>query len=225
MSVIIPCRNEAGTIQQTVAAVARLPGVAEILVVDDGSQDDTARLAKEAGARVLRQPPRGKGEAVALGLRHAHHEILLLVDGDLRETAGTLGPLLEPLQSGRADMTIGVFPPTGKGGGFGVAVRFARWAVKKLTGRELQAPLSGQRAIHRPILPLLHIDGGFALEMGLNLDALRAGLRVEEVLLPESASHAVTGRSLWGFWHRGRQLVAIVRAILFRWQPKRRRSH
>ncbi|MBT9259301.1 MAG: glycosyltransferase family 2 protein [Clostridiales bacterium] len=217
VSAIIPCRNEAKSIQETVAAVKSLPGVEEILVVDDGSKDGTARLAEEAGATVLRQPPRGKGEAVALGIRHAEGEILLLVDGDIGGTARTFGLLLDPLQEGRADMTIGVFPPTGKGGGLGLAVGLARVAVKLLTGRELRAPLSGQRALHRRILPHLRMDGGFSLEMGLNLDALWKGFRVEEVLLPESAPHAVTGKSLRGFIHRGRQLWAILKAVAVRW--------
>ena len=88
----------------------------------------------------------------------------------------------------------------------------ARWGIARLTGRVLQAPLSGQRAFAARHLPLLTpLEPGFGLEVGMDIDALRAGLRVLEV--PTTMAHAATGRDWAGFRHRGRQLLHILRAL------------
>jgi len=84
--------------------------------------------------------------------------------------------------------------------------------VARLTGRVLAAPLSGQRAFRADHLPLLlPLEPGFGVEVGMDIDALRAGLRVLEV--PTAMQHAATGRDLAGFRHRGRQLAHILRAL------------
>jgi hypothetical protein len=96
--------------------------------------------------------------------------------------------------------------------GFGLALRTARWGVARLTGRVLKAPLSGQRAFAAAHIPLLMpLEPGFGLEVGLDIDALWAGLRVLEV--PTTMAHAATGRDWAGFRHRGRQMAHILRAL------------
>jgi glycosyl transferase family 2 len=103
-------------------------------------------------------------------------------------------------------------PPPVARGGFGLALRTARWGVARLTGRVLEAPLSGQRAFRAAHLPLLTpLEPGFGLEVGLDIDALWGGLRVVEV--PTSMAHAATGRDWAGCRHRGRQLAHILRAL------------
>jgi uncharacterized protein YheU (UPF0270 family) len=109
-------------------------------------------------------------------------------------------------------------------GGFGLALRTARWGVARLTGRVLRAPLSGQRAFVAVHLPLLTpLEPGFGLEVGLDIDALWAGLRVMEV--PTSMAHAATGRDWAGFRHRGRQLAHILRALWRRQKAKGKRQN
>ena len=221
VSVIIPAYNEGPRIGPTVRAVRKaLADVnAEILVVDDGSPDDTAAQAESANAtKVIRQPQnRGKGEALMTGIRSARGEILLLLDGDLGDSAAECDKLLGPVLAGEADMAIARFPalPSGKGG-MGSVVRLARWGSQKLGGQTLAAPLSGQRALTRSAWERLgHIETGFGAEVGLNIDALRAGLRVVEV--QTQMSHRVTGRDWRGFVHRGRQFAAVARVLLRRW--------
>lgn len=225
VSVVIPAYREAERIGETVtavrAALARGGWEGEVLVVDDGSPDDTAAAAERAGARVLRQPRnRGKGTALTAGLAAARGDLLLLLDADLGRSAAAALPLLQPVAAGGADMSIAVLQPSAgeavpRGGGFGLVMGLAHWGVRR-AGGTLRAPLSGQRALTRAAWERIgRLDPGFAVEMGLNLDALRLGLRVVEVPLP--LSHRVTGRDWAGFRHRGRQFLAVLGALLRRW--------
>ena len=133
VAVVIPARNESDRIEATVAGAAGLPGVDLVIVVDDGSADDTAERAGRAGATVLRHS-RNRGKAAAMetgaeavrllettdappGAHRARH--LLFLDADLGETASAAGPLTEPVRAGEADMTIAVFTERVRQGGHG----------------------------------------------------------------------------------------------------------
>lgn len=204
LTVLVAARDEEGRIGGTVAALREAFPEAEVLVADDGSRDATAVEAESAGAIVLRLPRRGKGQALSAGERGAAPGRLLLCDADL---TGTLGPLLE---SG-ADVAVAAFAKR-QGGGFGFAKRTARALVRLRTGLDWREPLSGQRALSRqaraacfPLAP------GFGCEVRMTIDAVRAGLVVEERELP--LCHRATGRDLRGFAHRGRQLLDALLAV------------
>ena len=103
------------------------------------------------------------------------------------------------------------------GGGFGIALRFARWAIRNRCGYEATAPISGQRAMRTEVLrAVLPFAAGYGMEIGMTVDAVRAGYRVTEVEL--DLEHRATGRTLAGFVHRGRQLRDFTRA----WWARRR---
>lgn len=221
VSVVIPAYREADRIAATVGGVRRafapLPEAVtglEILVVDDGSPDRTGALAEAAGARVLRLPVNsGKGAALLAGLPQAAGDVLMMLDADLGESAAEATRLLAPILSGRADMTVATFPRLG-GGGFGLVKRLAAWGLRHGGAPAMAAPLSGQRALTRAAWERIgRLDPGFGLEMGLNLDAARAGIRVVEV--PTEMTHRITGRNWAGFRHRARQFRDIA-ATLFR---------
>ena len=220
-SVLIPAFNEEDRIAATVRAVSGLRGVSEVIVIDDGSTDKTAGSAAEAGpARVLSLPRnRGKGAALDAGLREAREPVILMLDGDLGESAAHAQPLLDSVLAGQADMAVAVFPELVSrdgGGGLGLALRLARWGIRVLTGVSFLAPLSGQRALDRRIVESMGgFGGGFGVETALSGWAAAGGWRVVEVSLP--MSHRRTGRDLRGFLHRGRQLVHIARALLWLW--------
>ena len=112
---IVPAKDCADSIAATVDALRRVPAVSRVLVVDDGSADDTTDVARAAGADVLRLPLNvGKGEAVAAAVRAAPDaEIYLLVDADVGATAIEAERLLESVVAGDADMTVGVLPSAG----------------------------------------------------------------------------------------------------------------
>lgn len=210
VSVLIPARDEEQRVAETVRAAARLPGVVEVVVVDDGSRDATAARARAAGARVIRLERNvGKAGAVRAAWPATRADLVLLLDADLGATAAGAAPLLAPVQAGEADMTIGRFPARAWRGGFGLAVGLARLGVRWATGRALAAPLSGQRAVRRQVLAAVACWGrGWGLEVALDLAALAAGFRVVEV--PVQLDHRRTGRDLRGFVHRGRQLLDVA---------------
>jgi glycosyltransferase involved in cell wall biosynthesis len=194
-----------------------LKSVNQIIVVDDGSTDSTAREAERAGADVLSLGRnRGKGEAMNAGARASSGEALLFLDADLGDSAAEAGKLLDPVLTDEADMVIADFPKgSGTGGGFGLAVCLARAGIRLRTGREMSSPLSGQRALRRELFDAVGgIAPGFGAEVALTIDALRRGFRVVEV--PVQMTHRVTGRDWSGIRHRARQFSHIARALLRR---------
>jgi len=211
---VIPAWNEAGRIGATVRALRSVPEVGDILVVDDGSTDATAAEAAGAGARVLRLPRRrGKAAAVRRGLEAVGSPVILLLDADLGDSAAHAGALLAPVLAGEADMTVGRLPPSGRGGGFGLVVGTARWALRRLAGVGLDQPLSGQRALRRDALAAVRTWGwGFGLELALSLQVLRAGFAVREV--DTAFAHRVTGFAWRHLLHRARQLAHVWITLL-----------
>ena len=223
---LLPAYNEAARIGATVAALRGRREIARIVVVDDGSSDDTAARAREAGAdQVITQPNGGKGAALTTAYRAAPDaDIFLLLDGDLGASAAECIKLLPPLWNNQADMAIGLLPPdpafaaSGRRGGAGLVVRLARWGIHRRTGQTFAQPLSGQRAVRRAVLeaalPGGTFAGGFGVEVGLTLGVLAAGFRVQEV--PTEFRHHVTASDWTGLRHRARQLRDVAQVVLAR---------
>ena len=215
---IVAARNEADRIGATLDALsAAFPG-ASIWVADDASEDDTQAVALAHGAHVVsRGRPHGKGGNVTAAVQAAlsdaeaaSAELALVCDGDLGESAAVLAGLVAPVRGGDCDLAIAAFARR-VGGGFGVALRFARWAIRSRSGYEAGAPISGQRAMRTELLrELLPFARGYGMEIGMTVDAVRGGHRVCEVEL--DLEHRATGRTLGGFAHRGRQLRDFTRA-------------
>lgn len=214
VTALIPAHNEADSIAATIAAVKTIEDVNTILVIDDASSDDTARIAEDTGARVIRLAHNvGKGAALEYAAKRCEDaEIVLLLDGDLGESAEQAGKLLDPVLAGEADMTIARFPrPTGKAG-FGLVKNMAREAIAREGSFDAQAPLSGQRAITRTCLDAIRpFLSGYGVEVGLTIRALRKGYRLLEV--ETTMTHAATGRDLKGFIHRGKQYIHVRSAL------------
>ena len=207
--VIVAARNEADRIGATLDALRSAFPEAELWVGDDASEDGTGEVALAHGARVVgRGRPHGKGgnmTAVATAaLDGSDAELALVCDGDLGESAATLKELVETVAEGGCDLAVAAFARR-VGGGFGVALRFARWAIASRSGYVAGAPISGQRAMRTEVLrAVLPFADGYGMEIGMTVDAVRAGYRVGEVEL--ELEHRATGRTLGGFLHRGRQL-------------------
>jgi glycosyltransferase involved in cell wall biosynthesis len=221
VAVVIPAKNEADRIAATVTAALTIPGVVLVVVVDDGSSDQTSRLAMQAGAQVVRHPRnRGKGAAMttgaaAVGRMLDGEHALLFVDADLAESAAATAPLVGPVLAGDADMTIALLPPQGPGGGHGFVVRLARSGILAATGWTATQPLSGMRCLTRQAFEVARpLAAGWGVETGLTIDLLTAGLRVVEV--PCDLAHRVTGSNWRGQVHRGRQYRDVLRALLQR---------
>ncbi|HSR84044.1 MAG TPA: glycosyltransferase [Streptosporangiaceae bacterium] len=231
LAIIIPAKNEADSITATVAAATTLAGADIVVVVDDGSADDTAAAAAAAGAHVVKHARnRGKSaametgaEAVRLiesgaagpvvtgpGPRH-----LLFLDADLAGSAAEAGPLVEPVRTGKADMTIAVFTTRVRKGGFGVVTSTSGAGIKRATGWRPAQPLNGQRCLTRAAFTAaLPLAAGWGAETGMTIDLLRKGMRVIEVPVP--LSHRATGNDWRAQIHRLQQLADVVRALAAR---------
>jgi hypothetical protein len=202
-AILVAARDEADRIAVTIASLREdFPG-AEIVVVDGASRDGTAQRAEDAGAVAIRLARTGKGEALSAGERAAAPGPLLLCDADLRGS-------LTKLRQSRADLAVAAFARR-SGGGFGIAKRVARELIRLRTGYRAREPLSGQRLLsERARAACFPLAPGFGCELRMTIDAVRAGLEVEEVEL--DLEHRPTGRDAGGFAHRGRQLLDALLA-------------
>jgi glycosyltransferase involved in cell wall biosynthesis len=210
--VIVSAFEEADRLPGTLAALRdAFPG-ARIVVADDASTDGTAAVAVAEGAEVVTAPRNmGKGGATTLAAERVLHRawepeppVFVLCDGDLADTARHLPALADAVRRGEADLAVASFARK-VGGGFGLAKGFARWAIRRRCGLELDAPISGQRALSGEAFRVaVPFAPRFGMEIGMTVDIARAGLRVREIELP--LAHRATGRTWRGFVHRGRQL-------------------
>jgi glycosyltransferase involved in cell wall biosynthesis len=163
---IVPAYNEAGSISSVIAEIRSADPELEIVVVDDGSIDGTAQLARAAGARVLQLPYNlGIGAAVQTGLRYACEEgydVAVQIDGDGQHDARELAQLLEPVVSGRADIAVGTRFAGARsyraslGRRIGIAL-FAG-AVSLIVRQRVTDTTSGFRAMNRRGICLFALD-------------------------------------------------------------------
>jgi glycosyltransferase involved in cell wall biosynthesis len=222
LAAIVAARNEADRVGETVRALREAFPGARVWVADDASEDGTAEAAMLAGAEVVRRGrSHGKGGNVTAAAEAALSvqpppRIVLLCDGDLAASAARLGPLVAAVEREECDLAVAAFSRR-LGGGFGLALGFAHWAIQRLCGLDTQAPISGQRALRtealRAVLPLAK---GYGMEIGMTVDAVRAGYRLREYEL--DLEHRATGRDFKGFLHRAGQLRDFALVFFARWR-------
>ena len=221
VAVIIPAKDEVRRIAATVRAARAIPHVDLVLVVDDGSEDGTQDVARDAGAVVVRHSHnRGKAAAMETGaaivaMRDAPGRaprLLLFVDGDLAESAVNTAPLVAPVREGEADMSIALLPPQPGAGGRGIVVGAARRAIASMTGWTPVQPLSGMRCLTREAFEAATpLARGWGVETGLTIDLLRLGYVAVEV--PCDLRHRPSGTDLRGQLHRASQYRDVVLAV------------
>jgi glycosyltransferase involved in cell wall biosynthesis len=217
LAAIVAARNEADRIGETVRALRAAFPEARVWVADDASEDGTAEAALAAGAEVVsRGRPHGKGANVSAAAEAALSvpllpRLVLLCDGDLGASAARLAPLVEAVREGECDLAVAAFSRR-VGGGLGLALAFARWAIRRRCGLETEAPISGQRAMRAEVLrAALPFAPSYGMEIGMTVDAVRAGYRLSEYEL--DLEHRATGKDLAGFVHRARQLRDFARVF------------
>jgi glucosyl-3-phosphoglycerate synthase len=180
VSVVIPALNEAQHIAGVVRYAWADPRTAEVIVVDDRSTDETARLASEAGARIVTSDVRGKGSSMRDGVDAALWPYVVFLDGDLSDLApGIVSRLVAPLRTERADLVKAQF---GRSGG-----RVTELTAKPLIQtffpelRHVTQPLGGIVAARRSLLERLHFENDYGVDVGLLLDAHMQGAKVLQV--------------------------------------------
>lgn len=224
VAVVIPARNESKSVAATVRACRALPGVDLLVVVDDGSDDNTGEFARQAGAVVVRHAvSRGKASALETGVRvvamrdlpDGKPRHLLFLDADLGESALDATALIEAVQMRQADCAVAVLPRQAGAGGHGFVTGLARKAITRATGWRPQAPLSGQRCITREAInTVMPFADGWGVEVGMTIDLLVAGYTIQE--LPCDFTHRATGNDVTGYLHRLNQYHDVWRAVTWR---------
>lgn len=184
ISIILPAKNEAAAIGATLASIRQHYPDAELIVVNDGSTDSTAEVAKAAGARVVNHPySKGNGAAIKTGARAAHGDILVFMDADGQHDAADIPRLLATLEEGH-DMVVGARQKgsqasMGRGLANGLYNRLASW----MTGHRVADLTSGFRAVRagkfREFLYLL--PNGFSYPTTSTMAFFRAGYSVAYV--------------------------------------------
>jgi glycosyltransferase involved in cell wall biosynthesis len=192
VEIVLPCLDEAAALP---SVLAKLPPGWPVLVVDNGSTDDTAAVARDWGARVVVEPRRGYGAAVHAGLRHARADLVAVLDGDGSLDAAMLPPLADAVRAGRADLAVGRRVPTGPG----------VWPWHARAGNAVIAALLRSRGVpvhdiapirvarREALLELGVADRAFGYPLELLMRAGRAGWRIEEV--PVRYTRRAAGRS------------------------------
>jgi len=216
--VVVAARNEADRLPATLAALADGFPDAEVVVADDASTDRTADVALAHGAKLVnRRRAHGKGANVTAAVesllgRRAEPDpsTFLLCDADLGASAAALEPLVAAVERDDCDLAVAGFRRR-VGGGFGIALGFARWAIERRCGYRATAAISGQRAMRADVVrSLIPFAAGYGMETAMTIDAVRAGYTIREIEL--DLEHRATGRTPGGFLHRARQLRDIARA-------------
>jgi glycosyltransferase involved in cell wall biosynthesis len=220
VTVVIPALNESGAIAGVVGQLQQSATWREILVIDDGSTDDTGARAAAAGARVIRHPYRkGNGAAVKTGIRHATGDYVLIVDGDAQHQPSDAPRLVARL--GEYDLVIGARSGRTQAG---LARRLGNatlnWLASFLTGHRIPDLTSGFRAARREgLLEFLHLlPNGFSTPTTTTLAFLKAGYNV--AFEPVEARPRV-GTSKIRFSRDGVKFFLIVLRIVTIFSPLR----
>lgn len=225
VAAIVPAKDEADLVAATVTALLSLDDIDLVVVVDDGSSDETGTIAAASGAIVVRHPiNRGKAAALETGVARlveeetrldAAEHVLLFADADLADSAAHLSPLLQPVLAGSADLAVANIPRSASSLGSGRVVRLARAQIEAMTGRTIEQPLNGMRALTRQAFDdATPLASGWGVEAAMLVDVLRSGRRVIEV--PIDLTHRRTGNDLKGRLHRAGQLRDVSTALLAR---------
>jgi glycosyltransferase involved in cell wall biosynthesis len=184
LSIVLPAKNESAAIEKVVADARSVFPDAEILVVDDGSDDDTAELAEKAGAIVIRHPVSlGNGAAVKSGARVAQGELIAFMDGDGQHSARDFKPLIEKIDAG-FDMAVGA---RHAGGHANLGRLFANGFYNELasimSGQKIMDLTSGFRvaraALFRRFIYML--PNGFSYPTTITMAFLRSGFPISFV--------------------------------------------
>ncbi len=220
---IVPALNEERSVGRVIDEIKAFDGGFDIVVVDDGSVDRTAAVAREHGARVLRLPFNlGIGGAVQTGFRYAWengYDVAVRVDGDGQHDASQLDAVLAPVLAGDADIAVGSrFAPCDDRSGYRssrsrrVGIRLLAWIVSLLVGQRVTDTTSGFQALNRLGIQLFAADYPHDYpEVEATVMLAKHRLRLAEV--PVSMRERASGRSSIGALHSVYYMVKVLLAI------------
>jgi glycosyltransferase involved in cell wall biosynthesis len=217
VSVLLPAHDEAGTIEDVVRRCqASVPGLLEVLVIDDGSRDGTGELAMQAGARVIRlEPNQGKGVALRRGLSEARGDVIVLLDADGQDEPEDIPQLLRALGEGVTMVVGSRFLGTFSDGAITPLNRLGNQTLTALLnllhGARLTDTQAGFRAFRRSFLDGLVLTAvRYDIEVDLLISALESEGQVVEVPVRRLARSY--GSSDLGSFRDGTRILARILA-------------
>lgn len=221
VTIVIPAKNEAATVTPIVGRCRQF--AADVILVDGHSGDETARLAAEAGARVLTDRGKGKGDAIRTAIPHIKNPITVFVDADGSHRLDDLARLVEPIVRGEADHVSASRLIGGSSelhGGFDEFFRLAGSAfvtacINRWFGVRLSDTQNGFRAIRTDVLRELDLaENKTTIEQEMIIKTLKRGYRVAEI--PSHELPRLHGRSHITPWRAApRYLYSLARYLLF----------
>lgn len=180
VTVIIPARNEEKTIQKVVKLVQKSKLVNQIIVVDNNSLDNTAKLAQNAGAYVVHCPQQGKGYAMEEGLKYSINDIVVYIDADISNYSKDLiEKLSEPILDNKADFVKSMFDRTG-----GRVTELVAKPMLEILFPEIHKfsqPLSGMIAGRKSFFEQIVFEKDYGVDIGILLDMIHINARIKEV--------------------------------------------
>lgn len=211
----VPVYNEADRIGDTVAGLKNVDLIDEILIINDGSVDNTAKIIKKLNVSIITVPQnQGKGYAMKIAIKKMDYDYIAFVDGDLGFTSTEVVKLIEPVVSGEVDFTIAKFDIPKIKGGFGFVKDLAKKGVFFHTREEMDTSLSGQRVYRKEVIESMrYIPTHYGIEVAMTIQAINNGYKFKEI--PVSMTHRYSDRSFKGFKHRGRQFWDIFKTLLY----------
>ena len=181
LSIILPAKNEADGLRQVLPAVRLLHPDAELIVVDDGSTDDTVAVAKNCRARIVSHPRSlGNGAAVKSGARTALGDVIVFMDADGQHKPEDISRLLAELDAG-CDMAVGARSMASQAGAHrALANTFYNWLATWMVGQTVSDLTSGFRAVKTTLFRkyLYLLPNGFSYPTTITMSFFRAGFVV-----------------------------------------------
>ena len=222
VAVVIPALNEEQSLPHVLRA---LPAVGATLVVDNGSTDTTAQIAKQLGASVLFEPLRGYGNACKTGIAEAHRRglsIVVILDADHSFNPMQIADLVAPIQAHQADMVLGDRTLDAEKGALLPQQRFGNWVAVRLIHRVVgyrYRDMGPFRAVRtRALVDMEMADPNFGWNVEMQIKAVQRNLRVMEIPVtcrPRKAGQSkISGsmiasircgaKMIWATWHHSR---------------------
>jgi glycosyltransferase involved in cell wall biosynthesis len=220
VSFIVPAYNEAATIGEVLERIAQLDLEPQVIVVDDGSTDETAAIAERAGALVIRQANRGKGAAIRVAIPHVESEIVVIQDADMEYDPTEVPSLIEPIVRGNADVVFGSRLSGGRPQRAYlfwhlVGNRFLSLLTGVLFNTTLSDMETGYKAFRADVLRSLDLrQDGFGIEPEITGEVCKRHLRVYELPISYYGRTYAEGKKIT--WRDGFKAIWVLLAVRFR---------
>jgi len=217
---LVPAYNEAATIGEVLERVARLDLEPQVIVVDDGSTDETAAIAERAGVLVIRQANRGKGAAIRVAIPHIESEIVVIQDADMEYDPTEVPSLIDPIVRGAADVVFGSRLSGGRPQRaylfwHMIGNRFLSLLTGVLFNTTLSDMETGYKAFRADVLRSLDLrQDGFGIEPEITAEVCKRHLRVYELPISYYGRTYAEGKKIT--WRDGFKAIWVLFAVRFR---------